>query len=336
MARGNSILALCLVVATAGLGMILARAIPSAIFPEIQFNRALITADAGDLPAPQMLVAVTRPLEEAAYDVVGVKLVRSTTTRGSAEIDVDFNEGTNPITGFQLLNAALGEVRGKLPADTVVDSRLMTSGTFSILDIDLSSATRDLTSLTDIAQYDMVPSLHRIGGTYRIDILNGKYREYVVRLDPVRMLQHKLATDDVVNGLAKANVIASVGRMLDAHRMLLTIVSSDLHDADQLNAIPLANLGGQPVYVRDVATVEVGIKEDYLRGSSHHGAAVLVGVSRQPDGNTEAISAAAHALVDDFRARFPDVAFSFSYDQAALVRESFNSVRDAIVLGEIK
>ena len=333
MARGNSILALCLVVATAGLGMILARAIPSAIFPEIQFNRALITADAGDLPAPQMLVAVTRPLEEAAYDVVGVKLVRSTTTRGSAEIDVDFNDGTDPITGFQLLNAALGEVRGKLPADTVVDSRLMTSGTFSILDIDLSSATRDLTSLTDIAQYDMVPSLHRIGGTYRIDILNGKYREYVVRLDPVRMLQHKLATDDVVNGLAKANVIASVGRMLDAHRMLLTIVSSDLHDADQLNAIPLANLGGQPVYVRDVATVEVGIKEDYLRGSSHHGAAVLVGVSRQPDGNTEAISAAAHALVDDFRARFPDVAFSFSYDQAALVRESFNSVRDAIVLG---
>jgi CzcA family heavy metal efflux pump len=333
MTRGNSILALCLVVATAALGIILARAIPSAVFPEIQFNRALVTAEAGDLPAQQMLVAVTRPLEEAAYGVVGVRLVRSTTTRGSAEIDVDFNEGTDPVTGFQLLNAALGEIRGKLPADTVIDTRLLNSGTFPIIDIDLSSPARDLTSLTDIAQYDLVPSLHRIDGTYRVEIGNGKYREYVVRLDPARMLQHKLAPDEVVNGLAKANVIASAGRVLDAHRMLLTIVSSDLHDADQLAAIPLANVDGQPVYVRDVATVELGIMEDYLRGSSLNGPAVLIGLSRQPNGNTEAISAAAHAIVDDFRTRYPDVVFSFSYDQATLVGESFNSVRDAIVLG---
>jgi CzcA family heavy metal efflux pump len=333
MTRGNSILALCLVAAAATLGLILARGIPNAVFPEIQFNRALITVDAGDLPAQQMLVAVTRPLEEAAYGVVGVKLVRSTTTRGSAEIDVDFNEGTDPVTGFQLLNAALGEVRAKLPADTVIDTRLLNSGTFPIIDIDLSSSARDLAGLTDIAQYDLVPSLHRIDGTYRVDIVNGKYREYVVRLDPARMLQHKLAPDEVVSGLAKANVIASAGRVLDAHRMLLTIVSSDLHGADQLAAVPLGNVGGQPVLVRDVATVEVGIAEDYIRGSSRHGAAVLIGVSRQPDGDTQAISAAAHAVVNEFRTRYPDVAFSFSYDQAVLVGESFNSVRDAIVLG---
>ncbi|MGD0288183.1 MAG: efflux RND transporter permease subunit [Candidatus Binataceae bacterium] len=333
MTRGNSILALCLVVAAAALGIILARTIPSAVFPEIQFNRALVTAEAGDLPAQQMLVAVTRPLEEAAYSVVGVRLVRSTTTRGSAEIDVDFNEGTDPVTGFQLLNAALGEVRGKLPADTVIDTRLLNSGTFPIIDIDLSSSARDLAGLTDIAQYDLVPSLHRIEGTYRVEIVNGKYREYVVRLDPARMLQHKLAPEEVVSGLAKANVIESAGRVLDAHRMLLTIVSSDLHDADQLAAVPLANVDGQPVYVRDVATVELGIREDYLRGSSHNGAAVLIGLSRQPDGNTQAISAAAHAIVNEFRTRYPDVAFSFSYDQAVLVGESFNSVRDAIVLG---
>jgi CzcA family heavy metal efflux pump len=333
MTRGNSILALCLVVAAAALGIILARAIPSAVFPEIQFNRALVTAEAGDLPAQQMLVAVTRPLEEAAYGVVGVKLVRATTTRGSAEIDVDFNEGTDPVTGFQLLNAAFGEVRGKLPADTVIDTRLLNSGTFPIIDIDLSSSARDLTGLTDIAQYDLVPSLHRIDGTYRVDVGNGKYREYVVRLNPARMLQHKLSPSDVVSGLAKANVIESAGRVLDAHRTLLTIVGSDLHDADQLAAIPLANVDGQPVFVRDVATVELGIREDYLRGSSQNGAAVLLGISRQPNGNTEAISAAAHAIVNEFRTRYPDVAFSFSYDQAALVGESFNSVRDAIVLG---
>src|ERR1700719_1574613 len=182
MTRGNSMLALWATIATAVLGLLLARSIPSAVFPEIQFNRALVNVDSGDLPPQQMAVAVTRPLEEAAYGVVGVKLVRSTTTRGNAEIDVDFNEGTDPVTGFQLLNAALGEVRSRLPPDTVIDTRLLNSGTFPIIDIDLSSSDRDLTSVTDIAQYDLVPSLHRIDGTYRIDIVNGKYREYVIRL----------------------------------------------------------------------------------------------------------------------------------------------------------
>ncbi len=333
MTRGNSVLALCATIAAAVLGLLLARSIPSAVFPEIQFNRAIITADSGDLPRQQMLVAVTRPLEEAAYGVVGVRLVRSTTTRGSAEIDVDFDESIDSVSGFQLLNAALNEVQGQLPANTVIDTRLLTSGTFPIIDIDASSKIRDLAGVTDIVQYDLVPSLHRIAGTYRVEIIGGKYREYVVRLDPTLMLQHKLAPGDVVSGLVKANVIQSAGRMLDAHRTLLMIVGSDLHEADQVAAIPLATIDGQPVYVRDVATVELGITEDYIRASSQNGAAVLVGVSRQPGGNTEKISAAAHAIVNDFQERYPDVTFSFSYDQAELVRESFDSVRDAIVLG---
>ena len=86
MTRGNSMLALSATIAAATLGILLALSVPSAVFPEIQFNRALVNIDAGDLPPQQMAVAVTRPLEEAAYGVVGVRLVRSTTTRGNCRI----------------------------------------------------------------------------------------------------------------------------------------------------------------------------------------------------------------------------------------------------------
>ncbi len=228
MSRTNSSLALCAVIAASILGALMARSIPSAVFPEMQFNRAIVLADSGDLPPEQMLVAVTRPLEEAAYGVMGVNLVRSTTSRGSSEIDVTFGGGSEPVSSFQLLNAALGEVRTSLPADTKVDARLLTSGTFPILDISLSSKVRSLAELTDIAQYDLVPSLHRIAGVYRVETVGAKYREYVVQLDPARLLLHKLTPQDVITGLVKANVIESAGRVLDAHRMLLTVVTTDL------------------------------------------------------------------------------------------------------------
>src|SRR5215471_15947607 len=97
MNRGISLLALCGVIAGSILGLVLARSIPSAVFPQIQFNRAIILADSGDLPSAQMLVSVTRPLEQAAYGAMNVSQVRSTTTRGSSEIDVTFAERSDPV-----------------------------------------------------------------------------------------------------------------------------------------------------------------------------------------------------------------------------------------------
>jgi CzcA family heavy metal efflux pump len=333
MMRSNSMLAVCAVLALSILGLILGRSLPSAVFPQVQFNRAIILADSGDLPSAQMLVAVTRPLEEAAYGVMNVGLVSSTTTRGGSELDVAFNEGIDPVASFQLLNSAINEVRARLPAGTTVQSRLLTTGTFPVLDISLSSRDRGLPELTDIAQYDLVPSLHRIAGVYRLDTVGAKYREYDIWLDPAKLLQHNLAPDDVVSGLANANVIESAGRVMDLHRMMLTVVTANLHDADALAALPIANVAGQPIAVHDIGRVELGVTEDYLRTASENGRSLLVTVSQQPDGNTVAIADEAHALIRQFQARYPDVAFSFSYNQAALVSEAFASVRDAIVLG---
>ncbi|MFZ0660326.1 MAG: efflux RND transporter permease subunit, partial [Candidatus Binataceae bacterium] len=333
MLRVNSTLAVLAVLALSTLGVILAFSIPSSVFPEITFDRAIILADSGDLPAEQMLVSVTRPLEEAAYGVVGVSLVRSTTTRGSSEIDVTFDPSANPTTSYQLLNAALSEVRARLPDGTDIATRLLTSGTFPIVDVSMSSPSRSMADLTDIALYDMVPSLHRIGGVYRVEVVGGKYREFVVRLDPARMLEHSLSPQEIVDGLAKANIVASAGRVLDSHRMLLTVVTGNVHDAMELAALPVASAKGTPVRVSDVGEVELGIREDHIRTTSERGPAVLVGISRQPAGNTVAIAAETRAIVATMRQRYPDVDFSFSYDQSALVTESFLSVRDAIVFG---
>jgi CzcA family heavy metal efflux pump len=333
MSRRSTLLSLFTVIALSVLGVILAQSIPNAVFPEFVFHRAIILADSAELPASQMLVAVTRPLEEAAYNVAGTTLVRSTTTRGSAEIDVNFSEQSNPTTCFELLGAALSEARSHLPPGTTVDTRLLSTGTFPILDLSLSSRVRNLTELTDVAFYDLVPSLRRIPGVFRVEMVGAKHREYVVRLDPARMLAHGLTPDQVVTGLQQANVIASAGRVVDEHRMLLTVVTGGVHTSDQLLAVPVATVNGHPIYVRDVATVDLGISEDYIRATSEHGPSVLVGISRTPDGDTESIARQTRAIVAGFRHRYPDVTFSYSYDQAALVAESVASVRDAIVLG---
>ena len=333
MRRGNYTLALLSVIAASALGVLLAFGIPSAVFPEMTFNRMIVLADSGDLPSAQMLVSVTRPLEDAAYGVAGVALVRSTTSRGSAEIDITFNQSADVALTAQRINATIAEVKSRLPEGTEVEARLLTSATFPIIDTSISSRTRSLAELTDIAFYEVVPSFHRIPGAQRVEVVGGKYREYVVRLNPARMLEHHLSPREVIDGLAKANVVASAGRVLDSHRTLLTVVTTNVQGTHALEDLTIATLGGAPVHVSDVATVELGIREDYIRTASERGPAVLVSISRQPGGNTSLIAREARAQIAQFQQRYPDVEFSFSYDQSVLVEQSFQSVRDAIVLG---
>src|SRR5579864_9619563 len=80
-----------LVIVLAAVGIYEALSIPIAVFPATNFPRIIIGVDNGVMPIDQMEVTITRPLEEAVNSVAGLEDVRSTTSRGSAEIDLSFN-----------------------------------------------------------------------------------------------------------------------------------------------------------------------------------------------------------------------------------------------------
>src|SRR4051794_38149225 len=80
-----------LIVTLALVGMYLATTIPISVFPSTNFPRILIGVDNGVMPIDQMMVTITRPMEEAVNSVPGLASVRSITSRGSAEIDLYFD-----------------------------------------------------------------------------------------------------------------------------------------------------------------------------------------------------------------------------------------------------
>ncbi len=76
-------------------GALAAFRLPVTLFPNVDFPRVVVSLDAGDRPADLMMLAVTQPVEEAVRRVPGVRDVRSTTSRGSAEVSVSFDWGTD-------------------------------------------------------------------------------------------------------------------------------------------------------------------------------------------------------------------------------------------------
>src|SRR5438045_3413832 len=96
-------------------GAYLALTVPIAVFPETNFPRIVIGVDNGVMPIDQMMVTVTRPLEEAVNSVPGLEAVRSVTSRGSAEIDLFFNWHVDMFQTLQLVNAAMARAQSILP-----------------------------------------------------------------------------------------------------------------------------------------------------------------------------------------------------------------------------
>ena len=112
--------------------------LPSSIYPEVEFPRIVIVAKSGDLSPRLMQLAVTRPLEEAARAVLGVRRVRSKTIRGATEISVLFNPDADMRYALQLMQGKTDEVKPSLPAGTELQVERMTPSLFPIFIFNLT------------------------------------------------------------------------------------------------------------------------------------------------------------------------------------------------------
>src|SRR4029453_7725101 len=134
--RAVAWVAVALVVA----GAIAAVSLPSSIYPPLEFPRIVIIAKSGTLPPQSMMLTVTRPLEQAALEVPGIRRVRSRSIRGAAEISAQFDSSSDMVVALQQVQNRVAETRGELPADTQLQVERMTPAVFPVFILALTGS----------------------------------------------------------------------------------------------------------------------------------------------------------------------------------------------------
>src|SRR6266849_6768379 len=180
-------------------GIYLASTIPVAVFPEVDFPRVVVGVDNGVAPIDQMLVTVTRRIEEALNTVQGLERVQSITSRGSAEVDLFFSWKVDMFQTLARVNAALASVQGTLPSTAKVTANRLTFAAFPILGYSLTSDTVPQTKLWELATYDLKPRLNRMSGVSTIVVQGGQEPEFEIRVDPPKMLQSAVTVTAVLD-----------------------------------------------------------------------------------------------------------------------------------------
>ena len=286
----RSILAVVLALAVAG--GFSATLLPNGLFPVVQFPRVLVEVTAGARPADQTALLVTVPLEQAVRRVPGVLRVRSTTSRGSAEVSLDFAWGTDMVAATTQVDAAVAQVLPSLPAGAGYTVRRMDPTVYPIIAYSLSSSTVGLVALRDLAQYQIVPLLTAISGVGHVAVQGGEVQEVEVLVDPHRLAARGLALPDVATALGKANVLSVVGRMQDHDKLLLLALDDTVRQIEQVRDTVVQAGPDGVVRVSDLASVRDGVAPQWIRVGEDGHAAVQFQVYQQPDANSVAISAA--------------------------------------------
>ena len=308
---------------------------PSAIFPNTDFPRIIITVENGEAPPDQMLATVTQPIEEKMNGIPGIQRVQSTTSRGSAGISLFFDWGTNPKEALGLVQARLPEI-ALPPTATITHVERLTFAVFPVIGYSLTSDKRDLTVLRDTAQYTIRPRLARLPGVSEARALGGEVREFHIEVDPGRLAARNVTIQQVTDAVKNSNVIGSPGLIEENHHLELVLVSGQVASPGELNSIVVANINGASVLVSDIAVVREGGEPNYTIVTSDGKKAVLVNILRQPDANTVTVVDEVKTELEAIKKTLPaDMAVTPYYDQSILVRDSMASVRDAIILGLI-
>ncbi len=264
----------------------------------------------------------------------GVVSVRSTTSRGSAEVIVNFGWGRDMVAAMLQVESAISQTMPRLPAGTVFRVKRMDPTVDPVLAYSLTSDTRSLTELHDIAYYELRPVLSTVAGVARVQVQGGSLAEYRVTVDPAKLASYGLSLSDVAKALSASNVLTAVGRIEDHYKLYLVMSDTRFTGLGRIRDTVLRSGTNGPVLLSDVAVVSRGTVPNWTRVTADGHDAVLLNVYQQPGGNTVRIARELKSKLASFKSQIPSgVRIANWYDQSRLIVSSADSVRDAILIG---
>ena len=306
----------------------------SALFPEITFPKIKIIADAGQQPVKKMMITVTRQLENAVKQVPDLKMIRSTTSRGTCEISAFMDWKANIDISQQRIESKINEIKNTLPPDIQITVERMNPSILPITGFSLESKTRSPIEMKLLALYTIKPFLSQVEGVSEIRVIGGKSKEYWLVLNIQKMNTLGITPEQINTSLSQTNFIKSNGYLSDYRLLYLTVTDASVTSKDQLSNIVLSNNGKRIVLLKDIADVQIQEAKEYIKINANGHEGILLAVIKQPNANLVDLSDRMSAKLEDLKKIIPkDVTIQPFYVQADFVKDSIKSVTDSLWIG---
>ena len=315
--------------------------LPVDAFPDISPNLVQVFAELEGMAAEEVEQFVTRPVEVAMRGIPGVRRIRSISSLNLSTVNIYFDDGTDIYLARQLVSERLKEAEEGIPESMNMPHGLemgaIASGMGKILAYYLEGDDYSTTELRSIQDWIVKRDIQMLNGVANVVSQGGHVRQYQIRVNPDRLLEYNLTLDDVVEATRRNNLNLGAGIIERGSEELIVRTLGLIGTTKDIERIVVSAHQGVPVYIRDIAEVEFG--EAFRRG---------VGIL---DGDKEIVIGSVYKLhgtnsfevigrlkerITQINQTLPDgVRIVTFYDQSSLVKNSINTVRNALIIGLI-
>lgn len=307
----------------------------SSLFPEVTFPKIKVIAENGLQPVNKMMVTVTKPLENAIKQVPSLKNVRSITSRGSCEISAFMDWNADIDLSKQQIESSINQVKDELPPGTQITVEKMNPSILPVIGFVIEANGSSNIELYQLANYTIKPFLSQVEGVSEVRVIGGKSKEYHIELNAHKMSALAITPALISTALNEANFLSSNGYLTDFKRLYLTVTDAAIENLEQLQNLVISNSSKRVILLKDIATVKIAEKVEYLRINADGKDALMVAIVKQPDANliqlTDDVEKKVSALNNGILPK--GVSLKPYYVQADFVHDSIRSVNDSLWIG---
>jgi CzcA family heavy metal efflux pump len=306
----------------------------TSLFPNVTFPKIKIIAENGQQPVDKMMVTVTKPLENTIKRVENLKLIRSVTSMGSCEISAFMDWGSDIDIDKQQIESRIAQIKNDLPPNVNITVEKMNPSILPVMGYSLQSDTKNQVELKMIGEYIVKPYLSRIEGVAAVEVIGGKTKEYQILLDAKKLSLLKLSPQAIIDAIQQTDFIRSNGYVIDYRRLYLTVTDAAIKNKEALENLVVLNDAKRKVTIKDVATVKVAEKNEFIKIKADGKNVPLIAILKQPNSNLIDVADQVTQRISELNKTLPaGVVLKQYYNQADFVRDSLKSIIDVLWIG---
>jgi hydrophobe/amphiphile efflux-1 (HAE1) family protein len=304
--------------------------------PNVEIPAVFIETQYPGASPEQVENDVTRPIEEAANTVGGIKAIRSSSFEGRSGVGIEFQLTVNMDRAVQELRDRISTVRGGFPREVrePVVYRQEGDNAQPVLQMSITSPTMSLRDLTMLTDQVIVKRLQAVAGVGQIRVNGKQNRQVLVDIRPEQLRSLNVGIDEVMAAITATNANLPAGRISHGERENLVRIEGKMKEARDFKRIIVAQRASGPVYLEQVAEISDGAAEEESISRVNGERAISLEIAKIQDANTVAVGKGVRAAIEAMKDTLPkDVQFRTLDDQARTVEGQLDNVKHTILEG---
>jgi len=311
------------------------------LLPDLSYPTLTVRTELPGAAPLEVETLVTRPVEETVGIIRNVRQVRSVSRSGQSDVILEFVWGTDmDLAGIDvrekldLLQLPLDAQRPLLLRFDPSSEPVMRLAFLDTAEGPGEESVERLKALRRFAEDRLKPDLEAVEGSAAVKVSGGYEDEVQVIVDQQKLAQLGLSIDAVTRRIRAENVNLSGGRLEQGMQRFLVRTLMEFETIEEMANSIIATRDGQPIYLRDVATVSRGYKDREAITRVDGRETIELAVYKEGDANTVQLATGVTTRLDELAKSLPDgTEVRPVYDQSQFISSAIGEVKTAAALG---